>query len=803
MSKIRLFSLIIITLSLVIISSIYIKNFRIDASSDTLVAKNDKDYLYFNNYSKLFKSENFLVLAVKNNNLFENSLIKKFDYLSQEILKINNVERVFSFIDAPILFLNNTSLNKLSENNIENIKNSEYNIYEVIEELSKNPIYQNQIINADADVFSLIIYLKKNLAMEEAKINFDNDKISRNQYLKIKKEHDINRKILISNIREVINKIDDNNEYYLGGIEMIASDVIDFVKKDILIFSIFVTFIIILVLFLIFRQIKFVFICLASSVYSVFVIFGLISFLQIEVTAVSSNFAALIFILSISMNIHIINYYRQLDKKLEFKIQTTFSKMFWPCLYTTLTTMVAFGSLVITEIKPIIDFGIIMIISLIISFACSFLILPLLLIIAPSIIRYNQNIFNYKNIFLSISNNFYKIIIFITLTFFILSIGGILKLNVENSFVNYFNKNTEIYKGMKLIDDELGGTTPLDIIINFEDFDELVEFDNKKIKEYNSVDDDEIFDDEIFDGEIFDDEIFKNNTNNSWFTQEKLEIISNIHNYLEKREEIGKVQSVNSLIELANLINKKPLEIFELSVLYEEIPENYKENLIYPYLLVDENMAKITARVKDSQKINRKNLINEIKLYLENIDNSSVKSFKVNGLLVLYNNMLESLFDSQIKSLGFVIVLIFIMFIILFRSIKLSIIGIIPNIFASSFILGIIGYLSIPLDIMTITIAAITIGIAVDNTIHYLYRFKEYNKNNNLMDSIKLTNSSAGLAVLTTSITIALGFSVLCFSSFIPTILFGIFTALAMIFAMLGVLILIPSLLMYSKYKNG
>ena len=183
--------------------------------------------------------------------------------------------------------------------------------------------------------------------------------------------------------------------------------------------------------------------------------------------------------------------------------------------------------------------------------------------------------------------------------------------------------------------------------------------------------------------------------------------------------------------------------------------------------------------------------------YLDNTNNSSVKDFKVNGLLVLDNNMLDSLFASQIKSLGFVIILIFFMFLILFKSIKLSIIGIIPNIFASSFILGIIGYLSIPLDIMTITIAAITIGIAVDNTIHYLYRFKEFNNDNNLMNSIKLTNSSAGLAVLTTSITIALGFSILSFSSFIPTVLFGIFTSLAMIFAMLGVMILIPSLLFF------
>ena len=745
--------------------------------------------MYYNNYSKLFTSENFLVLAVKNDNEIDSKFVEKFEFLSKEILKIKKVKRVFSFIDAPILFLNNTSLNSLSTDNIDTIQNSNYNLEKVIKELSINPIYKDQIINNDSNVFSLIIYLDKNLEIEKAKTDYDSLKISRNKYLEIKKENDAKRNILISEVRNIINKMDDNHEYYLGGIEMIASDVIDFVKKDIITFSISVTLIIILVLFYIFKQIKFVFICLLSSLYAVFVIFGVISFFQIEVTAISSNFSALIFILSISMNIHIINYYRLLKTKPDIKIKTTFTKMFWPCFYTSLTTIVAFGSLILTDIKPIIDFGIIMIISLIISFISSFSILPLLLFITQNNKQTNNNIFKFKDLFSSLTNNFSTIIISISLLSFILSIGGILKLNVENSFINYFKKDTEIYKGMKLIDNELGGTTPLDIIINF-----------KKLDDSSNVDQEINEDDLLIDEEIFNDEIFINDQPNTWFTKEKLEIISNIHYYLDKRKEVGKVQSVISLIEMANLINKKPLEIFELAVLYNEIPENYKENLIYPYLLVDQNLAKITARVKDSENINRQKLINDVKTYLDNNSNSSVKNFKVNGLLVLYNNMLDSLFDSQIKSLGFVIILIFLMFIILFKSIKLSIIAIIPNIFASSFILGIIGYLSIPLDIMTITIAAITIGIAVDNTIHYLYRFKEFNNYNRLMESIKLTNSSAGLAVLTTSITIALGFSILSFSSFIPTVLFGIFTSLAMIFAMLGVMILIPALLIFLKY---
>ena len=784
---------IFLSLLILCLSIFYSKDFRIDASSDTLVAQNDSDFEYFNKYNSLFKSENFLVIAVKNTKKINKKFINKFELLSLKILQLENVTDVFSFINAPILFLNKTSLSSLSKDNLETIKNSNFSISDILKEFSNNPIYKDQIINNEANVFSLIIYLQKNLELEKARKDYNNSLIKKNEYLKIKNTSDKKRNILIKNIRIIIKESDNNYQYHLGGVEMIASDVIDFVKTDIIIFSISVTLIIILVLFFIFRQVKWVFICLLSSCYSVIVIFGILGFTQIEITAISSNFSALIFILSISMNIHIINYYRLLDQKSLSRINETITKMFWPCLYTTLTTMVAFGSLIITDIKPIIDFGVIMIISLLISLISSFTILPLFILIFPKNNFLNQNVILSKVKFLTLTTNHYKKIITVSFFLFLLSIIGISKLSVENSFVNYFKKNTEIYKGMKLIDEELGGTTPLDVILTFKN-------DKNEIILEKDISQEDIFEEDlIFNDELFSEDMFSENLDKVWFTKEKLTAISDIHKYLENRDEIGKVQSIISLIEMANLINKKPLEIFELSVLYQEIPENYKDSLIYPYLLIDKNMAKITARIRDSENINRHELIKDIKSYLQEKKYPTVDKFRVNGLLVLYNNMLDSLFESQIKSLGLVIVLIFLMFIILFKSIKLSVIGIIPNIFASSFILGLIGFLSIPLDIMTITIAAITIGIAVDNTIHYLYRYKEFKKVNKMLESIKLTNSSAGLAVLTTSITIALGFSILSLSSFIPTVLFGIFTSLAMIFAMIGVLIVLPSLLMIIK----
>ncbi len=784
MSNISKLFFSIIFFLVLIFSTIYIKDFRIDASSDTLVAQNDEDFKYFNYYNKIFPTKNSLVIAIKSTKEIDKNLLILIESLSNKIEKIPEVSSVFNINKAPILFLNQTNLIDLSNNNYETIINTDLEIKEVLNEFVESPIYSNQIINDKKNITSLIIFLKPNKKLLDLKENKDLY-ITNKTYYKKKSEIDKDRNNLISEIRSILNNGDKNYTYYLGGVEMISSDVISFVKNDIMVFSILVILLVLFILFLIFRKIKWVFVILLSSISTVYIMVGISSYLNFEITAISANFLSLMFILSISMNIHILNNYLNTNNELSKTIKI----MFWPCFYTFLTTVVAFLSLVISDIKPIIDFGLIMVIALIVVLAGSFSIFPLIIsFFSKEITQIN---FKYKiiEIFNNFSINFKKQIISINILFFLIAIYGLSNLNVENSFIKYFKKNTEIYKGMKLIDTELGGTTPLDIILKFED--EEINFEIENIDDLES---EEIeFDDDIFSDDLFSDD------NQIWFTDSKIELIKTFHEYLENREEIGKVTSIYSLINVANKINKDKLSTFELSVLYNEIPNTYKEDLIYPYLNIEENMVKISTRVKDSYDIKRSKLIKEI----DNFANSSLdnlKEVKINGLLVLYNNMLSSLFSSQIKSLGFVLMAIFIMFIILFKSIKLSIVGIIPNIFASTFILGLIGLLKIPLDIMTITIAAISIGIAVDNTIHYLYRYKmNMSEDNNFIKSIEKTHFTVGKAVLITSIAISLGFITLCFSNFVPTIIFGLFTSLAMIFAMIGVLITLPSLLHYLR----
>ena len=196
------------------------------------------------------------------------------------------------------------------------------------------------------------------------------------------------------------------------------------------------------------------------------------------------------------------------------------------------------------------------------------------------------------------------------------------------------------------------------------------------------------------------------------------------------------------------------------------------------------------------KNLRRNELIKKINSDLNNIGLNE-DEYKLAGVLILFNNLLQSLFKSQILTLGVVMLGILAMFFILFRNLTLSFIGLIPNLIAAFFILGIIGLMNIPLDMMTITIAAITIGIAVDNSIHYIYRFKEeFKKINNYNKTLDRCHSTVGIAILNTSITIVFGFSILVLSNFIPTIYFGVFTGIAMLLAMISVLTLLPKLLL-------
>ena len=760
------------------------KDFRLDASSETLLIDGDPDLAYLNEVSERYGSKEFLILTyTPNEGMVTDNSINNLLSLKYKIQSLNWVHSVITLLDVPLLNNSDAPLQERLES-FKTLKDENVDKDRGFKEILNSPVFRNFVISEDGKTSGIIVNLKKNIQLEDIENKSKKEiEIYKDQ---IKKQNHQN----ILEIRKVIKSYGDIGKIYLGGIPMIADDMMTFIKSDIVVFGVGVLLFIIATLWVVFRSLIWIIIPISSCLFSVVIMIGFLGLLGWKVTVISSNFIALMLILTMAMNIHISTRFLQLKKDFPTKnnfeiISQTTSKMFWPILYTVLTTIIAFLSLIFSEIKPIIDFGWMMTLGLITSFIITFTLLPTLLSFAQlKNISVNKEQKSKITNFLSLISLNNKNSIFLTTGLvIILSITGISKLEVENSFINYFDKNTEIYKGMKLIDEKLGGTTPLEVILKFP----------KKEKEQNSNDDDEF--DDWGDEEDSDNEKY-------WFTKDKIDLITSVHNYLDSLPQVGKVISFSSLIEVATqLNNNKPLGTLEMGVLYSKIPESIKTEIIDPYLSIKDNEARINLRIIDSQEnLRRNDLINKINSDLKNEIGLEQNDYKLTGVLILFNNLLQSLFKSQILTLGLVMIGIFLMFIFLFRNIKLSLIGVVPNFIAAFFILGIIGLLEIPLDMMTITIAAITIGIAVDNSIHYIYRFKEeFSKIKNYDKTIKKCHSTVGIAILNTSITIIFGFSILVLSKFIPTIYFGIFTGIAMLLAMLSVLTLLPSLILVIK----
>jgi len=802
-SKITIF-LLILLLSL---SLYHAKNFNLDASSDALILEGDEDLKYLRDINERYGSKDFLVLTYSPLSSFEEKeTILNLQLLKSKIEKLSWVDNVITVIDVPLLKSSDEGLMERLKN-YKTLAHPEIDKKRGFDEILNSPIYKNYVISEDGKTSGIVVYLKKDKRLAEfikIKDKFytqliegnlnanekDNYKKFQNEYENYKNLYNVRNHQNISEIRSVIKKYGENAKIHLGGIPMIADDMMSYIKSDIVVFGIGVFIFIIFTLWLIFRNIKWVLMPLMGCATSVIIMIGMLGLIGWKVTVISSNFIALMLILNMAMNIHITVRFLQLKKEFtelstKEAVLETCKKMFMPILYTVLTTICAFLSLIFSGIKPIIDFGLMMTLGLIVSIAVTFFLLPSLL----NIFSMDDDI-NIKDtkkskiisIFAKISKKNNTIIFGFTIFILILSIVGISKLEVENSFINYFDKETEIYKGMKKIDDDLGGTTPLNVIIKF------------PIKEKAEKSDDEFSEWEEENKE-------EESKAKYWFTRDKMDKIIKVHDYLDSLPEIGKVLSFGSILRVAEDLNKKELQSLEIAVLYSKIPNEIKKEVISPYISVENDEARISVRIKDSLKdLRRNDLIDKIEFDLTNKLNLNKNEFKLAGVLILFNNLLQSLFKSQILTLGVVMMGISLMFFILFRNIKLSFIGVTPNFIAAFFILGIIGLLGIPLDMMTITIAAITIGIAVDNSIHYIYRFQEeFKKLKNYNETLDRCHSTVGVAILNTSITIVFGFSILVLSNFIPTIYFGVFTGIAMLLAMISVLTLLPTLILVLK----
>ena len=776
-----------------------ISRFELDASADSLILENDAALKYYRSIREEYGAGDSLIVTYSPKlPLFSPESLSDIRQLRDQLGEIEQVDAVISLLDVPLVSSPPMTLNQITKG-IRTLESDDVDLELAQRELTSSALYQNLLVSSAGDTTALQVNLKRDERLVELTLKRDSlydletPGVDHQQRLKqlsseIKTLNlALNKRQYqtIQQVREIMNRHRDNATLYLGGVPMIVTDSIDFIRGDLKVFGAGVIAFIVIILSLSFRSPRWVVLPLIACLASAMTMMGYLGWMQWPVTVVSSNFVSLLLIITLSLIIHLIVRYRELAainegySQFELVSETVRSK-FIPCVYTAVTTMVAFGSLLVSGIRPVIDFGWMMVIGISISFVLAFTLFPAALILMSRLDQAPGKSVTGK-ITTSLAHfiqrhNKATLVLFGILT--LIGLTGLPQLSVENRFIDYYKEKTEIFQGMSLIDEKLGGTTPMDVIIDAPK-DEFFEGDDG----FNLTD-------LLLGGDI--------TASSYWFNSAGLQDVAEIHTYLESLAETGKVLSVHTAMQMLEALNNgKPYSDFKLAIVYKRIPKDVKDALITPYLSADGNQIRFSIRIYESDKsLKRQALIDKIYHHLTDELGYEIEQVNVSGMAVLYNNLLQSLFQSQILTIGAVFIAILLMFMVLFRAIRLSIAAIIPNMIAAGLILGLMGWIGIPLDIMTITIAAISIGIGVDNSIHYVYRFRqEFAIDQDYWAAIQRCHGSIGTALYYTTVTVVLGFSILAFSNFIPTIYFGLLSGLAMMAALIANLMLLPVLI--------
>ena len=783
-------------------------NFRLDASSDSLLLENDEDLRYYRKVLEQYGTRDFLFVTYNPDApMLDPAMLEGLEALREDLLAVPAVEDVVTILDVPLLNSPPIDFTELGDTN-RTLRDADTDQGLAQRELTTSPFYSDMLMSKDGETTALAAYLKADtvgneLLRERTRLRdarraetLDEaglqrlDEVTR-QYADHMAEVAEKRADTIAEVRAVLDRHRDGARIFLGGVAMIATDMIDFIDSDLRTFGISVFVFLILMLTVIFRRLRWILLPLTGCAAAVVLMMGTLALARWPVTVISSNFVSLLLIICMSMTIHLVVRFRELQAKEpggnpRDLVARTVHFMFTPILYTALTTMVAFVSLLISGIRPVIDFGYMMTAGIAMALGVIFLLFPSVVALLPRTQGEERDFTRGVTLaFAKLTERHRKPILGVAVVLAVVSAFGAARLDVENRFIDYFDEDTEIFQGMLEIDQHLGGTTPLDIIL---------EADPEAL-----VEEEEEFEEDFYDeleGEA------EESPPGYWFNPLRLGELRQLHEWLDAQPEIGKVLSLNTMIRMAESINDgEPLDDLKISLLREglsRLPEDMQDVLLRPFLSEDGNRLRVSLRVIDSDvNLRRAELIERVDGFLSEEMGYDESRYRQSGLLVLYNNVLQSLFASQIQTIGFVFLSILAMFLVLFRSLRLALIAIMPNMLPALLVLGTMGWLGIPLDLMTITIAAISVGIAVDNTIHYIIRFRrEFPEDRDYRATMWRCHGSIGRAMYYTSLTIVVGFSILMLSNFVPTFYFGLFTGLAMLTALVASLALLPALLL-------
>ncbi len=790
---------------------IQIPNFKLDASADSLVLENDDDLRYHRKIGKIYGSEDFLVVTYAPfGDLLSDSSLEGLRELRDDFLKMERVKSVASILDVPLLNSPKVTFKELS-NGVRTLETPGVDKELARKEFLSSPIYRNMLTSVDGKTTALQINFKRDekyFSLLNARNRLREKKVS--EALSSQEEEELETASVkfkeylaqvldyesreIEQVRAVMDRQRDHAQMFLGGVPMITADMVGYIENDIEKFGGGVLLFMLAVLYLFFRKVRWVALPLLCCAVNALAMVGYLGWLDWRVTVISSNFLSILIIITMQLTIHLVVRFNELQasnpgESSFFLAKETVLFMFQPCFYTAITTMVAFSSLVVSGIRPVIDFGWMMTIGITMGFILAFVVLPAcMVLLAPDTPDSTED--STRTLTMGVARFTHERktgVLLGGVAVGLFSLAGISQLNVENRFIDNFKTHTEIYQGMEVIDRQLGGTTPLALIVNppakyFEDVEK------QKMEK-------EVFDDPFAEEE-------EDEEPNYWFHAGPLNRLEKIHDHLESLPEIGKALSIATTMKIIKLINDGEMpDDYDLALIRKLLPDEVNRTMVKPYLSDDANQVRMTMRIVEAEPtLKRKDLIEKIRKFLVEEMKIPEDRFRFTGMAILYNNMLYSLYGSQIQTLGFVFVAILIMFAILFRNVRLAGLAIIPNILAAGLVLGIMGVFGIPLDMMTITIAAIAIGIAVDDTIHYIHRFKEeFAKDSDYRSCVDRCHGSIGRAIYYTSITVTFGFSILALSNFIPTIYFGLLTGLAMVVALGNNLTLLAALILHFK----
>ncbi len=773
--------IVVVGVILTVILGWQARNFTVDASADTLLMKDNRDYLLTQLADQKFSPDEFILVAYKpkSETLFSGEVLQRVVDISGELEKIERVATVRSITNVPFFGVAKdigTELdpagltwqrNRFSAESMKNI-------------LTNHPLYEGLLVNAEQTALAMQVVFEAQPALQSLNRDIlairqhllereltDEESVAL-QGLQDKKrviDAELNeiRSEEIRQIRSVLAPYETTGEFYLGGNNLLADQLINIIRSDLVMFGAIIVGLVIFVLYFLLRRIRWVILPLACCSASVIATLGILGWLDLRVTVISTNVIALQIILTLALIIHLIVQYQEIAGQEQTPahgeaVREMIRRKFKPSFYAGLTTAIGFGSLIFSGVAPVISFGWMMVMAIIVTLVVSLVLFPALLLLLFSLeqdrmthawlevlMRKGANLAEEKSgaILLAAAG--------VTAIFG----AGCLRLSAENSFINYFSDSTDVFRELSFIDREFGGSTPFDVLYTVP----------AAQRQSDLV-----------------------------LTAQAMQTVSNIQSRLENHDAIGNITSVADFARIAATANGKPLAEYELTALFHTLDPEVREDLFGGYFSEAAHQVRISTRIQDTTEgLNRSQLIRDIEQDLADLGIGK-ESYQLTNLFVLYEDILSRLVKSQWLTLGIVYVVMTLALLVLFGSVKIALIALVPNVITTVAILGTMGWAGIYLDLMTMTIASVATGISVDDTIHYVHRYLDENRlrQNRL---IERTHLSVGYAMVYTSMVIMIGFGALAFSDFMPSVYFGILTAITMLIALVADMVVLPALL--------